>query len=121
MTKLKMFKGSYNTAYTDYVCVDQLGNLLSPNYVTQHFKRLLQKNELREIQFHDLRHTFASILISNDVPLINASNFLGHSDLATTASFYIHLDKSSKVESAKVIDRIWDEGTSDKSSENNYD
>lgn len=81
---MRIFKGSYNTTYTDYVCVDQLGNLLSPNYVTRRFKTLLQKHELREIRFHDLRHTFASILISNDVPLINVSNFLGHSDLSTT-------------------------------------
>ena len=112
---MRIFKGSYNTAYTDYVCVDQLGNLLSPNYVTRRFKTLLRKNGLREIRFHDLRHTFASILISNDVPLINVSNFLGHSDLAITASFYIHLDKSSKLESARVIDRIWDEGSSEES------
>ena len=112
---MKIFKGSYNTAYTDYVCVDQLGNLLSPNYVTRRFKTLLRKHGLREIRFHDLRHTFASILISNDVPLINVSNFLGHADLSTTASFYIHLDKSSKLESARVIDRIWDEGSSEES------
>ena len=112
---MRIFKGSYNTAYTDYVCVDQLGNLLSPNYVTRRFKTLLRKHGLREIRFHDLRHTFASILISNDVPLINVSNFLGHTDLSTTASFYIHLDKSSKLESARVIDRIWDEGSSEES------
>ena len=102
----KMFQGSYNTQYLDYVCVNQLGELLRPSYVTDHFRELLEKYGLRHIRFHDLRHTFASLLINQDVPLINVSNFLGHSDLSTTANIYAHLDKASKQASAAVISGI---------------
>ena len=102
----KMFQGSYSTQYLDYVCVNQLGELLRPSYVTDHFRELLEKNGLRHIRFHDLRHTFASLLINQDVPLINVSNFLGHSDLSTTANIYAHLDKASKQASAAVISDI---------------
>lgn len=102
----KMFHGSYNTQYLDYVCVNQLGELLRPSYVTDHFRELLEKYGLRHIRFHDLRHTFASLLINQDVPLINVSNFLGHSDLSTTANIYAHLDKASKQASADVISDI---------------
>ena len=102
----KMFQGSYNTQYMDYVCVNQLGELLRPSYVTDHFRELLEKYGLRHIRFHDLRHTFASLLINQDVPLINVSNFLGHSDLSTTANIYAHLDKASKQASAAVISDI---------------
>ena len=102
----KMFQGSYNAQYLDYVCVNQLGELLRPSYVTDHFRELLEKYGLRHIRFHDLRHTFASLLISKDVPLINVSNFLGHSDLSTTANIYAHLDKASKQASAAVISDI---------------
>ena len=102
----KMFQGSYNTQYLDYVCVNQLGELLRPSYVTDHFRELLEKYGLRHIRFHDLRHTFASLLINQDVPLINVSNFLGHSDLSTTANIYAHLDKASKQASAAVISVI---------------
>lgn len=102
----KMFQGSYNTQYLDYVCVNQLGELLRPSYVTDHFRELLEKYGLRHIRFHDLRHTFASLLINQDVPLINVSNFLGHSDLSTTANIYAHLDKASKQASAAVISNI---------------
>ena len=56
---------------------------------------------------HELRHTFASILINQDVPLLNVSTFLGHSDLSTTANIYAHLDKSKKQESADVISSIF--------------
>lgn len=102
----KMFQGSYKTQYLDYVCVNQLGELLRPSYVTDHFRELLEKYGLRHIRFHDLRHTFASLLINQDVPLINVSNFLGHSDLSTTANIYAHLDKASKQASAAVISDI---------------
>lgn len=102
----KLFKGSYCTQYLDFVCVNQLGELLRPSYVTDHFRELLEKYGLRHIRFHDLRHTFASLLINQDVPLINVSNFLGHSDLSTTANIYAHLDKASKQASAAVISDI---------------
>ena len=102
----KMFQGSYNAQYLDYVCVNQLGELLRPSYVTDHFRELLEKYGLRHIRFHDLRHTFASLLINQDVPLINVSNFLGHSDLSTTANIYAHLDKASKQASAAVVSDI---------------
>ena len=102
----RMFKSSYKRTYKDYVCVDSLGEIISPGYATRHFSDLLKKNGLRHIRFHDLRHTFASLLIANGVPLINVSNFLGHSDLSTTANIYAHLDKESKQKSADIISDI---------------
>lgn len=83
-----------------------MGNLLRPDYVTNHFGDLLEKNGLRKIRFHDLRHTFASLLLAKEEPLINVSNFLGHSTISTTANIYAHLDKSSKQHSADIITGI---------------
>lgn len=99
----RMFKKSYNRKFEDYVCVNQLGDIIGPSYATRHFSDLLKKFGLRHIRFHDLRHTFASLLIGKNVPLINVSNFLGHSDLSTTANIYAHLDKASKQASADII------------------
>ena len=103
----KMFGKSYDLQYLDYVCVDQLGRLIRPSYVTQHFSDIIKKYGLRKLTFHGLRHTMASILISHDVPLINVSNFLGHSDISTTANIYAHLDKASKQASADIITDIF--------------
>ena len=102
----RMFKGSYNRKFDDYICVDQLGELLRPNRVTQRFSDLIERYDLRKIRFHDLRHTFASILINQDVPLLNVSAFLGHSDLATTANIYSHVDASSKQASLNTISSL---------------
>ena len=110
----KLCGRSYNKKYLDYLCVDPLGDLIHPDYVSSAFPNTLKKYGLRHIRFHDLRHTFASILINNDVPLINVSNFLGHSDISTTANIYAHLDKASKVESANIIASIFENGTATK-------
>ena len=89
------------------MCVNELGELLNPGYVSGRFFDLLGQYGLRKIRFHDLRHTFASILINKDVPLINVSNFLGHSDVSTTANIYAHFDKSSKLKSVSVINDMF--------------
>ena len=47
---------SYNRDYLGYLCVDEIGNIIRPNYVSEQFPKLLEKNGLRPIRFHDLRH-----------------------------------------------------------------
>ena len=104
-----LFRSSYSTEYEDYVCVNQLGELMKPSYLTQRFAVVLEKLGMRHIRFHDLRHTFASILINKQVPLINVSNFLGHSDISTTANIYAHLDSTNKMATANVIATVFEE------------
>ena len=43
---------------SDYICVNPMGGLYTPNYITQHFSLLLKKHNLRHIRFHDLRHPY---------------------------------------------------------------
>lgn len=54
----KLCGRSYNKEYLGYVCVDVIGNLIKPNYVSSTFGKLLAKNNLRHIRFHDLRHPY---------------------------------------------------------------
>ena len=79
---------------------------LDPGTAYAQLKRLLKEAGLPDIRFHDLRHTFASLLLTKDVPLINVSKFLGHSDLSTTANIYAHFDTESKQASADVMTDI---------------
>ena len=93
----------YSTAYLDYVCVNERGDLLRPHYVTKTFPKLLQANGLRRIRYHDLRHSCASLLLANGVPMKQIQEWLGHSDFSTTANIYAHLDYSSKLTSADAM------------------
>ena len=80
-----------------------MGNLLTPDYITHSFSRILEKNELRHIRFHDLRHTCASMLLKNGVPMKQIQEWLGHSDFSTTANIYAHLDYTAKLSSAQAM------------------
>ena len=65
----KLFKKSYSTEYLDFVCTDQEGKLIRPNFVTEHFDWLLTKYGLKHIRFHDLRHSCASLMVMNGVSM----------------------------------------------------
>ena len=93
----------YDKKYLDYICVDELGTLVSPHYVTSAFPKLLAKHNLRKICFNDLRHSCASLLLANGVPMKQIQEWLGHSDFSTTANVYAHLDYNSKLSSADAM------------------
>ena len=93
----------YNTKYLDYICVDEMGNIIPPHYVTEAFPKLLARHGMRHIRFHDLRHTCASMLLKNGVPMKQIQEWLGHSDFSTTANIYAHLDYNSKLNSAEAM------------------
>ena len=80
-----------------------MGNIIRPNYLTTSFQVLLEKNGMRKIRFHDLRHTCASLLLKNGVPMKQIQEWLGHSDFSTTANIYAHLDYNSKLNSADAM------------------
>lgn len=61
----RLFKKSYCRDYLDYICVDQCGKLLRPNYVTEHFAWLIEKYGLKKIRFHDLRHPYVKLTTKN--------------------------------------------------------
>lgn len=99
----KLCGRSYSKEFLDYICVNELGVRIRPNYVTTAFPKLLEEHGLRKIRFHDLRHSCASLLLANNVPMKQIQDWLGHSDFATTANIYAHLDFNSKLVSAQAM------------------
>ena len=102
------YKDSYCTDYLGYVCVDEKGRLFRPTYITDHFKLLLQRHSLRPIRFHDLRHSCATLLLSQGIPMKQIQDWLGHSTFSTTADIYSHLDYNSKLDSAAAIAAVFE-------------
>ena len=97
---------SYCTDYLGYVLVDAMGNRLKLSYISTAFPVLLKRNGLRPIRFHDLRHSCASLLLKNGVPMKQIQEWLGHSDFSTTANIYAHLDAGSKLTSAQAMEKV---------------
>ncbi len=81
---------SYDSRFLDFVCVDAVGTLLQPDYVTQKFPQILDKYGLRRIRFHDLRHSCATIMLYLGYTLKDIQTWLGHSNYNFTADTYIH-------------------------------
>ena len=103
----RLFKKRYCRDYLDYICVDQCGKLLRPNYVTEHFSWLIEKYGLRKVRFHDLRHTCASLLLSNGISMKQIQIWLGHSTFSATADIHAHLDYSAQEASANAMNGMF--------------
>ena len=73
--------------------------------MTDHFTLIMNKNKdtLRKIRFHDLRHSCASLLLAKGIPMKEIQDWLGHSTYSTTANIYAHLEKDTKNKSANVL------------------
>ena len=97
------FGKTYINEFKDYVFVNPQGKLVRPDYVSEHFKILLNNKGLKHIRFHDLRHSCASLLLAKGIPMKAIQEWLGHSNFSTTANIYAHLDSKSKALSVQAL------------------
>ena len=97
---------NYDTEFEGFVCCDPFGKLISPNTVTHDFHEVIKKHGLKMLRFHDLRHSCASLLLANDIPMKAIQEWLGHATFNITANLYSHLEYNAKVTSAETIARV---------------
>lgn len=103
----KSFSKAVIAANTRFnVCVNEIGELIRPRTLSDNFKRIIKKNNIRNLRLYDCRHTAASIMLKNGVSMKQIQMILGHSDYATTANIYSHLDYADKVSATKEMKNI---------------
>ena len=102
----KQLGSEFDKEYDGFVCRDNLGKIIEPNYVTGHFRYMVEFNNLKPLRFHDLRHSCASLLVASGVPMKAVQEWLGHCTFNVTANYYSHLEYSSRIESADKIARL---------------
>lgn len=72
-----------------------------------HFRQVLKRAGLPQIRFHDLRHTAATLMLGDGVPLVTVSKILGHSSPAITANIYAHaLDEAKSAAIAGLSQQL---------------
>ena len=77
---------------------------LSTNAINKDLKLIAKKLSIKQITFHGLRHTHASILLAHDVSMQYVSQRLGHANLLITEKIYSHLLKEKKeIENTKAM------------------
>ncbi len=73
--------------------------------IERHFKKTLVKSGLPCLRFHDLRHSFASIMLSLNVHPKTVQEALGHSSIALTLDTYSHVMPGMQKEAAGKLDQ----------------
>jgi len=74
------------------------------NLLKRHYERALKKANLPKIRFHDLRHTYASLLIEQGENIKYIQSQLGHSSPTVTLNVYAHLMKPANQEAARRLE-----------------
>jgi integrase len=87
-----------------YVFTHADGRLVLPHIINDHFNKILARNGLPHIRFHDLRHSSASYLLRLGFSMKELQMWLGHGDMGTTMNIYAHLDVSVKRNIADTLD-----------------
>jgi len=96
----------YDTTWEDFICVNELGDLISPNYISWAFPVFIKKHGLRKVRFHDLRHTNAVLLLSNGATMQEVQAWLGHKNFSTTDEYYGGILAETKKRTANLMDAI---------------
>ena len=90
----------------DLIFPSNKGTPLEPSNMRRDFNRVLEKAGLAKIRFHDLRHTAASLMLNNGIPVIVVSKVLGHSKPSITMDIYGHLYNRMQDEVVRLMDEL---------------
>lgn len=83
-----------------------VGTPIVPRNLTRHYKKLIQRAEVPERRFHDLRHTCASLLLAEGIEAAIVSRVLGHASIAITVDTYMHLMPQTRRQVATVMSGV---------------
>ena len=78
---------------------------LDPAYIRTRLHLILEHAQCKQIRFHDLRHTFATMALGSGMDVKTLSSMLGHVSAATTLDIYTHITDDMQRAAAENIDR----------------
>lgn len=101
LLKLKKLKKLYCNIYNSEIDFYIFGGIkpLAPTTINRYKINACKKAKLKPIRLHDFRHSHATLLIDNGIPINEVSRRLGHSSIVTTLNVYVHnnLDNEKRV------------------------
>lgn len=99
----KQFKGAYFDQ--GVVFADEMGNYIRQRTFMDEYHEFLKRYGVSDVRFHDLRHTFASLLIEADVSIKVVQELLGHSTITTSMDIYGHISDKKKEQALEQLHR----------------
>jgi len=76
------------------------------NFYTRVFKPGVQAAGLGDFRWHDLRHTYGSLLLDQDEDPVYVSRQMGHSNVSITFDIYLHLIRKHRPKAIAKLDRL---------------
>ena len=68
------------------------------------FYKLIEKSDLPHFRFHDIRHTYASLLLLQGTPIHYVQKQMGHASIQTTVDIYSHIKPGSNRNAVNKLD-----------------
>ena len=100
---LKALQEAHKHKTSEFVVTNQAGKMLDErNLVQRHFEDDVKESGVTRIRFHDMRHSFASLYMTQGGSLYDLQKILGHQDLKTTER-YAHLGKDHILDKSSVV------------------
>jgi integrase len=93
-------------ALDDLVFANVEGKPLDPSVLTHNFARIVKRTGLENVRFHDLRHTFASLMLLRGAKPKVISEALGHSSVAFTMDVYSHIIEGMQSDAMALLDEV---------------
>ena len=90
----------------DLVFASDEGKALDPGVLSHNFARIAKRAGLENVRFHDLRHTFASLMLLRGVPAKVISEALGHASVAFTMDVYSHILPGMQSDAVALLDEV---------------
>lgn len=95
----------YENRKSEYVISDK-SSFVSPRTYEYRFHRILEQYHLKSVNYHALRHTFATRCIEHGVDVKTLSEILGHSNASITLNTYVHSSMERKREQLEKLSCI---------------
>ncbi|MBK1811567.1 site-specific integrase [Clostridium sp. YIM B02505] len=92
---------------SDYIFTTAIGNLIDVGNLYNSYASLLKKLNIKHKKFHALRHTYATKLFEQGIPLKTVSQLLGHSNIEITANIYTHVIPKQKVDAVEKLNYMF--------------
>ena len=120
MTELKKWRIACPPNKFNLIFPNEAGGPLNHNnVVSRYFDPAIAKTEIGKVRFHDMRHTFASLLIEQGENIKYIQTQLGHSSPTVTLNVYAHLMKPVNQEAACRLEKAIFEVSGDQMATNN--
>lgn len=102
----------------DLVFASVEGKPIDPSVLSHNFNRIARRTGLEGVRFHDLRHTFASLMLLRGAKPKVISEALGHSSVAFTMDVYSHIIEGMQSDAMALLDEVLPAGSTQKNNAN---